>query len=183
MSAQCSVFVATSLDGYIARSDGSLDWLHEANKHVPPGEDCGYRKFMADVDILVMGRNTFEQVLTFDAWPYSSTPVVVLSHRNVTLPSQLSSRVSVSGESPSALVKRLSTQGVRKIYVDGALTIQGFLADGLIDDLTITVIPILLGTGKPLFAQLGADVRLEHVQTIIFDFGFVQSRYRVIHNT
>jgi len=80
-------------------------------------------------------------------------------------------------------VERLSTQGVRKIYVDGALTIQGFLADGLIDDLTITVIPVLLGTGKPLFAQLSADVRLEHVETITFDFGFVQSRYRVIHNT
>ena len=78
MVAKCSVFIATSLDGFIARSDGSIDWLNEANKSVTQGEDCGYGKFMADVDALVMGRNTFEQVLTFESWPYGSTPVIVM---------------------------------------------------------------------------------------------------------
>ena len=103
MSAICSVFIATSLDGFIARSDGSIDWLNEANSVVPPGEDCGYKKFMSTVDTLIMGRNTFEQVLTFGEWPYGSTPVVVMSHRGITLPNDIPSSVSVSKESQAIL--------------------------------------------------------------------------------
>ena len=93
MLANCSAFIATSLDGYIARNNGSIDWLTEAHESITPGEDCGYSKFMADVDALVMGRSTFEQVLTFDSWPYGSTPVVVMSHRQITLPTHLSPSV------------------------------------------------------------------------------------------
>lgn len=182
MATQCSVFIATSLDGFIARSDGRIDWLEEANKMVTPGEDCGYGQFMADVDALVMGRNTFEQVLSFDAWPYGSTPVVVMSHRDIALPPGLPPCVTATKETPAALVARLSEHGVRKIYVDGGLTIQGFLAAGLIDDITITVIPVLLGSGRRLFGSLPADVRLAHEGTTAFQFGFVQSRYRMIHN-
>lgn len=182
MVAKCSVFIATSLDGYIARSNGSIDWLTEANKSIPPGEDCGYSKFMADVDALVMGRNTFEQVLTFDSWPYGSTPVVVMSQREISLPPNLPQSVSVSNKTPTALVAWLSGQGARKIYVDGGLTIQSFFAAGLIDDITITVIPVLLGSGRPLFGSLPTDVRLEHESTSAFKFGFVQSRYRVIRD-
>jgi len=176
------VFIATSLDGFIARSDGSIAWLNEANKSITPGEDCGYSKFMADVDALVMGRNTFEQVLTFDSWPYGSTPVAVVSQRGVSLPSNLPPSVSVSNETPSALVARLTEHGAKKIYVDGGLTIQSFLAAGLIDDITITVIPVLLGSGRPLFGPLLADVRLTHESTTAFDFGFVQNRYRIIRD-
>lgn len=183
MIASCSVFIATSLDGFIARSDGSIDWLHEAEKFVTPGEDCGYSKFMADVDALVMGRNTFEQVHSFDTWPYGSTPVIVLSHRGITLPDNLPPSVSVSNETPTALVVRLSDQGAKKIYVDGGLTIQSFLVAGLINKIIVTVIPILLGAGKRLFGPLSADVRLEHEGTIAFEFGFVQSQYRVVHDT
>lgn len=180
--AKCSVFIATSLDGYIARSDGSIDWLNEANRSVPPGEDCGYGTFMADVDALVMGRNTFEQVLGFGTWPYGSMPVVVLSRQGFTLPPGLPPSVSVSNQTPFALVTCLAEQGVRKIYVDGGLTIQSFLAAGLIDDITLTVIPVLLGSGKPLFGSLPADVHLAHEATSVFEFGFVQNRYRVIRN-
>lgn len=183
MKTRCSVFIAISLDGFIARGDGRIDWLEEANKAVPPGEDCGYGQFMADVDMLVMGRNTFEQVLAFDSWPYGSTPVVVTSHREVALPPDLPPSITVTNETPTALVARLAEQGVGKIYVDGGLTIQSFLAAGLIDDITITFIPILLGSGKRLFGQLPADQHLAHQGTTAFGFGFVQSRYRVIHDT
>lgn len=184
VTANCSVFIATSLDGFIARNSGSIDWLEKANESVAPGEDCGYSKFMADVDALVMGRNTFEQVLTFDPWPYDSIPVVaVLSKRGIALPSGLPPGVSVTNEAPRTLVERLTEQGARKIYVDGGLAIQSFLATGLIDDITITVIPVLLGSGKPLFGPLPADVRLAHENTTVFEFGFVQSRYRVIRDT
>ncbi len=180
MVARCSVFIATSLDGFIARCDGSIDWLNEANKAVSPGEDCGYSEFIADVDALVMGRNTFEQVLTFDSWPYGSSPVVVMSRRGISLPPHLPPSVSVSNETPAALVARLSEQGAKKLYVDGGQTIQSFLAAGLIDDINITTIPVLLGSGKPLFGPLPADIRLAHKSTTAFGFGFVQNEYLVI---
>lgn len=181
MTTKCSVFIATSLDGFIARDDGGIDWLDDANRAVPPDEDCGYSKFMADVDALVIGRNTFAQVLGFGAWPYGDMPAVVMSRRGFALPPQLPSAVSVSNEAPPTLVARLAALGAGKIYVDGGQTIQSFLAAGLIDDMTITTIPILLGSGKPLFGPLPAAVRLVHLETTAFDFGFVQTRYRVIH--
>ena len=181
MPVRCSVFIATSLDGFIARDDGSIDWLSEANRAVPLGEDCGYGAFMADVDVLVMGRNTFDQVLGFESWPYGAMPVVVLSHRDILVPLHLPPVVTASRETPAELVAGLTARGAGKVYVDGGLTIQSFLAAGLIDDVTITTIPVLLGAGKRLFGPLPSAVRLVHEGTRTFDFGFVQSRYRVIH--
>ena len=145
MTIQCAVFIATSLDGFIAREDGSIDWLNEANQVVPPDEDCGYGQFMADVDVLVMGRNTFEQVLTFTPWPYGSTPVVVVSRKGIELPASVPSSVSVSSERPVVLIERLSQQGVKKVYLDGGQTIQSFLAEGMVNSITVTTIPMLLG--------------------------------------
>lgn len=179
MTIKCSVFIATSLDGFIARPDGSLDWLNAANAVVPPGEDCGYEAFMSTVDTLVMGRHTFEQVLTFGAWPYGSTPVVVMSHHAALLPSNAPQTVTPSREAPTDLVARLSAQGNHHLYIDGGLTVQSFLAEGLIDELTITVIPILLGVGKPLFGPLSSDMNVSHVATRVYEFGFVQHKYRV----
>ena len=179
MTAKASVFIATSLDGFIARLDGSIDWLNEANAVVPDGEDCGYTAFIATIDAIVMGRNTFEQVLTFGEWPYGDRRVVVRSRQGVVVPEGLRSTVSVSAESPEHLVKRLSAEGAQHLYVDGGQTIQSFLRAGLLSELTITVIPILLGTGKPLFGPLEADVSLQHVSTHVYPFGFVQNQYRV----
>jgi dihydrofolate reductase len=181
MRARTSVFIATSLDGFIARTDGSLDWLNDANAAVPEGEDCGYQSFIATVDVLVMGRNTFEQVLTFDSWPYEGVKVVVLTHRPLTMPAQLAQSVSVSSERPEALLARLTSEGANHVYVDGGRTIQSFLAEDLIDRLTITVIPVLIGTGRPLFAALPNDQKF-HLESIkAYDFGFVQSSYRTHH--
>ena len=180
---KCSVFIATSLDGFISRKDGSIDWLNEANAVVPEGEDCGYAAFMSTVDALVMGRNTFEQVLSFDGkWPYGSTPVIVLSRQMKLLPDDMLDTVSLSADDPKKLVQRLSTKGLNHLYIDGGRTIQSFLSSSLIDEITITVIPILLGEGKPLFGPLSDDVELELVESKAFEFGFVQSKYRVIKN-
>ncbi len=182
MTITCSVFIATSLDGFIARPDGSLDWLDAANSMVPAGEDCGYAAFLSTVDTLVMGRKTFEQVLTFGEWPYGFMPVVVMSHHIDSLPSNSPQTVMSSRETPGDLVARLSAEGYRHLYIDGGLTVQSFFAEGLIDDITITVIPILLGTGKSLFGPLSSDTHLSHVATRVYEFGFVQHKYRVQKN-
>jgi dihydrofolate reductase len=174
-----SVYVGTSIDGYIARRDGSIDWLNEAQGLVPEGEDCGFRAFMDSVDAMVMGRKTFEQVLTFGQWPYGETPVVVLSHNPVTIPPRLPETVSHSTDPPKVLLERLSKQGVEHVYVDGGRTIQGFLADGLIDEITITTIPVVLGDGLPLFGPMEDDLKLTHVGTRAYEFGFVQTIYQV----
>jgi dihydrofolate reductase len=176
---KASVYIGTSLDGFIARRDGSIDWLNEAQSLVPEGEDCGFKAFMESVDALIMGRKTFEQVLTFGPWYYGETPVIVLSHNPMTIPSHLPSTVSHSSESPQVLLDRLSDQGVKHVYVDGGSTIQGFLAESLIDEITITRIPIVLGEGIPLFGPMERDLNLTHVSTKTYEFGFVQTMYKI----
>ncbi len=177
--ARCSVFIAASLDGFIARRDGRIDWLERANQRVPAGEDCGYAQFMSGIDALVMGRRTFALARSFPEWPYGKTPVIVLSRRLRTLPRGVPDTVRLSRQAPAALVARLAARGLRRLYIDGGVTIQRFLAAGLIDEITITTIPVLLGAGRPLFGRLPKDLALEHLSTHAFDFGFVQSRYRV----
>ncbi|MBT3378981.1 MAG: dihydrofolate reductase [Lentisphaerae bacterium] len=176
---KASVYIATSLDGFIARRNGSIDWLNDAHALVPEGEDCGFGAFMDSVDALIMGRKTYEQVLSFGQWPYGETPVVVLSHRPPGGPSHLPNTVSYSSETPKALLKRLSGLGMKHVYVDGGNTIQGFLVEALIDEITITTIPVAIGDGIPLFNPTGEDVKLTHLRTTAYDFGFVQTTYRV----
>jgi dihydrofolate reductase len=177
-----SVYIATSLDGFIARPDGSLDWLDEANAAVPSDEDFGFRVFFDSVDALIMGRRTYEKVLSFGEWAYGSTPVVVLSSRPIDLPTELSKTVTSSSEAPRDLYDRLSGEGFKHVYVDGGTTIRGFLADGLVDEITITQIPVLIGEGLPLYGPLECDVGLELLESRSFDIGFVQSRYSVQRN-
>lgn len=179
MPIKVSTFVATSLDGFIARKDGSIDWLSPSHVTIPPEEDCGFVDFMNSVDAVVLGRNTFEQVLTFDKWVYGETPMVVLSSKAMDIPPRLQRTVSSSQKQPSELLSRFLRDGKRHIYVDGGLTIQSFLQEGLLDELTITIVPVILGEGKPLFAAIGKDILLEHLLTKTFDFGYVQLKYRV----
>ena len=176
---RCAVFVATSLDGYIAREDGAIDWLEAANATIPAGEDCGYDEFYAGVDALVMGRRTYELARTFERWPYEGKPVVVLSRTMRSLTADAPDGVRLSTEAPAALVARLEREGRRHVYVDGGLTVQSFLAAGLIDTITVTTVPMLLGRGLPLFGPLPGDVALERVATRAYDFGFVQTTWRV----
>ncbi len=142
------------MDGFTARVNGDLDWLDEANAMVPEGEDCGFADFMNSVDTLPIGRKTYEKVLSFGEWPYGDTPVVVLSRNQISFPDHLPTTVSHSSEQPTELLKRLAGEGIQHVYVDGGLTIQGFLSEGLVGAITVTVIPVLLGEGIPLFSSV-----------------------------
>jgi dihydrofolate reductase len=171
---KASVFVGTSIDGFIARLNGDLDWL-------PPGggEPHGYDEFMASVDALVIGRKTFETVLGFGEWPYGAKRVVVLSSRPLDFSAVRGGMVEQMGGPPAEIVSRLAASGAQHIYVDGGITIQHFLRAGLIDRLVITRVPVLIGDGIPLFGSLPRDVRLRHVLTRSYPSGLVQSEYLV----
>jgi dihydrofolate reductase len=178
VSIKASVFIAISLDGFIARANGDPDWLTGAES-ASTEQDYGYQEFMDTVDTIAEGRNTFELVLTFDAWPYSGKKVVVLSSKPYAIPPHLVDNVEWLSLPPQHLVERLTAQGATHLYVDGGKTIQGFLNAGPIDELTITRVPVLNGTGVPLFGPLNHDVRLTHIATRQFENGFVQRKYRV----
>lgn len=169
-----SVFVGTSLDGFIARANGAFDFL-------PPGggEPHGYDEFMAGVDTLVIGRKTFETVLGLETWPYGGKRVVVLSSRPLDLSVVREGKVEQMAGPPAEIVSRLAAQGARHLYVDGGVTIQGFLRAGLIQRLVITRVPVLIGEGIPLFGSLPHDVRLRHIATRQYASGLVQSEYEV----
>ena len=171
------VFIAISLDGYIARPDGDIDWLMKQNTE---GEDHGYDPFMASVDGLVMGRGSFEKIMTFDEWPYAK-PVVVMSNSltQSDIPDHLHEKVRLTRLSPVDLMKELHAKGWTRAYIDGGKVIQSFLNDGLIADMTITHVPILLGQGLPLFGRVPQDIDLTHVETKPFSSGLVSSTYKV----
>jgi dihydrofolate reductase len=170
------VFIATSLDGFIARPDGGIDWLPTDST----GEDAdhGYTAFTAGIDAVVMGRNTYELVLSFGGWHFTK-PVVVLSSRAVPIAPELASKVFAMSGTPDAIVAQCAARGWHELYVDGGETIQRFLRAGLIDRMIITRIPVLIGAGIPLFGALPQDQRLDHVQTKTYANGLVQSEYRV----
>ncbi|MCE2915741.1 MAG: dihydrofolate reductase family protein [Rubrivivax sp.] len=176
--AQAQVFIATSLDGFIARPDGSLDWLLQAQATAPAGEDFGYAAFMAGIDALVMGRKTFETVLAFDPWPFPDHPVHVMSRSDaVTVPEALGHGVSMTRLAPADLLQQLPHTGVQCVYLDGGELIQAFLAADLVDRMTLTTVPVLLGSGRRLFGPLPAD-RVWTIDGVRhWDNGFVQARY------
>ena len=171
-----TVFVGISVDGFMARPDGRFDFLPEEP------EDHGFEAFMATVDALVMGRNTFEVVLPFKTWPYGKTRVVVLSTRPLDLSAAVARGAVVDQMSgtPEEIVARLGADGARHLYVDGGDTIQRFMRAGLIDRLVITRLPVLIGQGISLFGAIAEDVRLRHVQTRSFPSGLVQSEYEIV---
>ena len=168
-----SVFVGTSVDGFIARPNGDLDFL-------PPGggEPHGYNEFIATVDAIVIGRKTFETVLAMEDWPYGDKRVVVLSSRPIDL-SAAGGVVEQMAGPPADIVSQLGSSGAHHLYVDGGITIQGFLRAGLIQRLVITRVPVLIGDGVPLFGTLPRDIRLRHMATRHYSSGLVQSEYQV----
>jgi dihydrofolate reductase len=170
---KADVFIATSLDGFIARENAAIDWL-PANP-----EPHGYDEFMASVDGIVIGRKTFETVLAFGGWFYGKTPVIVLSSHASELKAPEGANCDFMSGDPKEIAKRLDERGIHHVYVDGGVTIQRFLEAGLIERMIITRIPILLGTGIPLFGPLSHDVRLTHVATRSYAGGLVQSEYTV----
>lgn len=176
---RASVFIATSLDGFIARPDGGLDWLPPIGEPGSPDGDYGYGDFMATVDALVMGRRTYDVALTFGSWFYGQTRVVVLTNRAAESPPGHASTVEFMSGAPREIAARLEDDGAEHLYVDGGRTIQAWLSAGLIQRFIITRIPVLLGDGIPLFGPLDEDVPMTHAGTRAFSNGLVQSEYTV----
>jgi dihydrofolate reductase len=170
-----SVFVGTSVDGFIARPNGDLDFL-------PPGggEPHGYDEFIATVDTIVIGRKTFEIVLAFPAWPYGKKRVVVLSSGPLDLSAVQDGVVEQMAGPPADIVARLAATGAQHLYVDGGITVQRFLSAGLVQRLVVTRVPVLIGEGIPLFGPVPRDIRLRHVATRQYASGLVQSEYEVL---
>src|SRR5215471_12527412 len=170
MGMHFSVFIATSLDGYIARADGSIDWLSMVH---PVDEAHGYEAFMSSVDTIVIGRRTYETVLEYEKWPYFGKRVIVMTHRPA---KSHQAEEFYSGTAPE-LANRLTD--AKRIYVDGGNVVSQFFAAGLIDDVTISVIPIVLGNGIRLFSGGEGEHRLELASSRSWPSGMVQMRYRV----
>jgi len=171
------VFIATSLDGFIARPDGSLDWLILPEHQ---GEDHGYTGFIQTMDAIIMGRGTYEAVRGFDPWPYDK-PVLVLSRQlaGTEPPPALRGKLAFADLSPQAAMDHLASQGAARVYVDGGQIVQSFLRAGLVADMVISRIPVLIGEGRSLFGDTGGDIRFSHEETRSFPSGLVQSRYRL----
>jgi dihydrofolate reductase len=180
MTIRSSVFIAASLDGYIARAGGDISWLNEGTA-ADPGEDFGFKTFFNSVDTLVMGRKTYEAALSFADWPYRGKRVVVLNHRGLQILARLTGQIESMSGTPSEVSQKLERSGAVHLYIDGGKTIQGFLAADLIDEITLTILPILLGAGIPLFGTLSTELKLELLTSRSFSNGFVQNRYRIIH--
>ena len=177
MKNTCSVFIATSLDGFIAKPDGDIGWLDHPSYTIE-GESFGYIEFFSSIDAIIMGRNSFEKVLSFGGdWPYEK-PVIVLTTKVIALPDKLNEKVILMSGSPAEIVKEASNLGFHHFYIDGGITIQHFLHAGLIDQIIITKIPVLLGDGIPLFGPLKEDLLLELISVKEFENGFAQLTYK-----
>lgn len=175
MECKNSVYVGRSLDGFIAGKNGELDWLDAIPN--PDGSDMGFYSFMARIDAIVMGRNTFEMVCSFGGdWPYK-IPVFVLSTSLSAIPEGFNDKASLVEGSLEEVLKSIHGGGFHRLYIDGGITIQHFLKEDLIDELIISTIPILLGGGIPLFQELPNSLAFEHVKSEVFLGQIVQDSY------
>jgi dihydrofolate reductase len=170
-----SVFIGTSVDGFIARPNGDLDFLPADG-----GEPHGYNEFIAEIDALVIGRKTLETVLAFPSWPYGKKRVVVLSSRPLDLSAAKGAVIEQMAGPPAEIVAKLAATGAHHLYIDGGVTIQGFFRAGLIQRLIVTRVPVLIGEGIPLFGSLPHDIQLRHVSTQHYKSGLVKSEYQVV---
>ena len=168
-----TVFIATSLDGFIARRDGSIDWLVKfENTEV----NLAYTEFMGKIDAVVIGRGTFETVLAFPSWPYERK-VFVLSTTIHHAPGNLRDKVAIVAMKPRELLAFLAGEGYSNPYIDGGRVIQSFLREDLVDEMTVTVAPVIIGSGIPLFNNLDAELQFNHMETRVYPNGLVRSRY------
>ena len=175
MEIKNKVFIATSLDGYIADKNGGIDWLHSIPN--PDNNDMGYEKFISQLDALVMGRTTFETICGFDIdWPYKK-PVFVLSNNLKSIPKEFEGKAELVHGTLKEILTKIHSKGYYKLYIDGGKTIQGFLKEDLIDEITITIIPYLLGRGIPLFTELPRRLEFECVDSKIFLDKVVQNHF------
>ncbi len=179
MKVKCSVYIAASVDGFIAKPDGDIDWLLRPEYVATEMKGLRYDQFISTVDAVVMGRHSFDKALSFSSWFYEGTLVIVLSSNQLVVPDHLKGKVRVLAGTPQTIVSQLASEGKSHLYIDGGITIQRFLEAKLIDEITITRIPILLGNGVSLFGTTGAEQPLRLIEAVASDNGFVQERYEV----
>lgn len=176
MNKKNSVFIATSLDGFIADKNGEIDWLHSVPN--PENNDMGYLDFMSCIDALLMGRKTYETVVGFDIdWPYNK-PVFVLSTSLNEIPNKLIDKVFLVNGTLPEIVEQVHTKGFFRLYIDGGTTIQNFLKADLIDELIITTIPILLGGGSTLFSDLPNKLEFDLITSKTYLNQVTQNHYK-----
>jgi len=168
-----SVYIGTSLDGFIAKTDGDIDWLTQFQN---PEVYQDYEEFIARIDALVIGRGTFEKVLTFPDWPYTKM-VFVLSSSLKQLPATLNSKAEIVALDPKSLLHLVSGRGFSRLYIDGGKVIQSFLREDCIDEMIITKVPLLIGSGIPLFGGLEKDLLFNHIKTRVLSNGLVKIYY------
>ncbi len=171
-----SIYIASSIDGYIARKDGNLDWLHYGHTG---DEDYGFKKFTSSIDAVVMGRNTYEVVAGFDEWAYKDKRVIVLSN---TLAKVRKEAELFSGQLTELLAK-LHAENIKHIWIDGGITISRFLEAGLVDDITVSIIAMVLGSGIPLFSTMNREHECSLISTQSYPSGLVQLKYEVPHDS
>lgn len=169
------VYIAASLDGFIATPEGGIEWLEDAPN--PNGSDFGFSEFISKVHAILMGRATFEKVLAFDHWPYE-IPVFVLSSTLKEVPPDLEGKVQIVSGPLVDVISQLGAQGFKNLYIDGGRVIQSFLREDLIDEMIVTRFPKLLGRGIPLFGELIAALDFNHLETEVIENYLVKSRYR-----
>jgi len=169
-----SVFCGVSVDGFLARPNHALDFLDAGGQ-----EPHGFEEFYGSVDVVVIGRKTFEVVLTFGTWPYGKKPVIVLGSRPLDFSAVKDGVVEQMSGEPAEIARKLKSRGLEHAYIDGGMTIQRFLAAGCVDRLVITRVPILIGAGIPLFGPVPRDISLRHVATRTYKGGLVQSEYEI----
>lgn len=169
------VFIASSMDGFIADKNNRIDWLDDIPTQ--EGEDMGYNAFMNGIDALIMGRKSYETVLGFNIpWPYQK-PVFILSNSLTNIPDDLEGKVHVVSGNLKNILSELNQNGFRNFYIDGGQTIQSFLREGLIDEMIITTIPVILGGGIPLFGELSEPIKFKCTETKHFFEQIVQNKF------
>ena len=170
------IFIGTSLDGFIARRDGSFAWLTQFANYEAINE---YKEFIKGIDAILLGRNTYETVLGFTEWPYQHK-VFVLSNSIKEVPENLRKKVTVLSMKPGEILHYLSNKGFSNIYIDSGKLIQSFLKENLVDEMTISKAPVLIGSGIPLFGDLDIDIHFKHIKTQVHANGLVRSYYEKI---
>ena len=189
---KCSVYIATSADGFIARNDGSADWLETCgnpNANVNHDPDyIGFDAFMSTIDCMIMGRKTIEVISTMilppDKWPYGNTRIIVLSQTLKEPPKEVKQfNVEVHQGEIKDLIAKLDQEGYKHAYIDGSMTIQNFIKLELIDEFIISKAPILLGKGIPLFGNLDKEIELENIFAQAFTNGFIQEKFTLKYSS
>ena len=189
---KCSIFIAPSADGYIATSDGGVEWLELVGKPLSKEEESNklmkqfndsFSNFINSVDCMVMGRNLMQVLsgfnLTSEQWPYTNTKVIVLSKTLKTVPANLKDKVEIHSGSIPELMNRLEKEGYKHAYIDGGQVITSFLNLELINELILTQAPVLLGEGIPLFGKLSKQILLQDAKATAFPNNFIEIKYSV----